>query len=225
MVEPSGEVLAAWREIRERLQRIEESGGDGQPEKIPLIDPTANVIALMAAAVQRQDDLRRAEAQRINELRIVGHDTNTALAHAESRRVDEQMALRSAYDEKLRDAEAKRIDAIRAVDVAAVAIQNERAVQQAAVLANQVSASKDALQALVASTADQLAKNLATSLSQILERLSSLEKSQYQLGGRATQQGEDRGQSNLRQGQLLAVGLAIAGWIVVVALFLLRGKP
>lgn len=88
-----------------------------------VIDPTANVLSLVEAANKRQDDLRIAEA----------------------RRVDEQMELRAYYTEKLADAEAKRLDAIRLVDVGAVSLANEKAGAQAAVLAKQVSESALAL--------------------------------------------------------------------------------
>lgn len=173
----------------------------------PVIDPTANVLKLVEKAVERLDDMAA--------LRALYQEK---LAAAESRRVDEQMALRASSDEKLRDAEAKRIDAIRAVDVGAVAIQNERAVQQASVLANQVSASKDALQALVASTADQLAKNLAASLTQILDRISALEKSQYQIGGRDIQR--DVGKFDMRY----VIGLVLGIPAVVLTVLALLGK-
>lgn len=102
-------------------------------------DPTSNVLMLVEAAVKRLDDLRIAEATRINEV----------------------MTLHQTYGEKLTQAEAKRIDAIRAVDVAAVATASERANQQATVLANQVTVSAETLRTLVATTADGVAKRIA----------------------------------------------------------------
>jgi hypothetical protein len=101
------------------------------PTGQPVIDPTANVLALVEAAVKRLDDLRAAEVTRINDV----------------------MELRSYYDKKLNDAEAKRIDAIRAVDVAAVATASGEARAQANVLAGQVAATAETLRALVTATA------------------------------------------------------------------------
>lgn len=121
-------------------------------------DPTENVRELMGAAVQRLDDLRNAEIRRLKDV----------------------MDLTSNYSEKLVAAEAKRIDAIRAVDVNAVAVASERAAQQALVLANQVSASAETLRLLVASTATQLAAQLAQTTAQLTERTASLEKAQYE---------------------------------------------
>jgi hypothetical protein len=64
----------------------------------PVVDPTQNVLNVLAAAVGRQDDLRTSEQRHLERLTEV----------------------RMQYDRELREAEAKRIDAIRAVDVAAV---------------------------------------------------------------------------------------------------------
>jgi hypothetical protein len=88
----------------------------------PVIDPTRNVLDLVAAAIQRQDDLREMESK-----------------HAR-----ERAELTAGYDEKLRTAESERINAIRAVDVAAVQRASEVANQQAATLALQVSTTADA---------------------------------------------------------------------------------
>jgi hypothetical protein len=134
---------------------------NSRKSEIPLIDPTTNVLSLVAAETKRSDDLRKAE----------------------SRRVDEVLELRAMYAEKLSIAEAKRIDAIRSVDVGAVAIASERAAQQAAVLASQVLQSAETLRALVSTTAGQVAANLLTISSQLNDRISALEKSQYEKTG------------------------------------------
>lgn len=126
-------------------------------------DPTANVLALVDAAVRRLNDLHEAEMRRVNEV----------------------MTLRADHSAQLAAAEAKRIDAIRAVDVAAVAVASERAAAQATVLANQVSTSAETLRSLVAATATTVAQQLAAALTPITERLASLEKNQYTDQGRS----------------------------------------
>jgi predicted PP-loop superfamily ATPase len=141
----------------------------------PVVDPTENVKLTVAAATLRQDDLREAEVRRQDDLR-----------EAERVRVDQQMTLRADYDAKLAVAEAKRIDAIRAVDVAAVAVANERATAQAAVLAAQVSQSAETLRTLVAATAQTVAQQLQTVSTGIGDRLSALEKSSYEGKGSGT---------------------------------------
>lgn len=124
----------------------------------PYTDPTHNVLLLVEAAVKRLDDL-------YNE---------------GFRRLDETLMIHLNYIDKLNVAESKRIDAIRAVDVAAVAIASERASQQAIVLANQVSASAETLRSLVASTASTVASQLQQVSARLEERLALLEKAQYE---------------------------------------------
>lgn len=109
-----------------------------RPTANPVTDPTVNVKDALREAVARFDALREADRR---------------YADAEIRRIDDLMGLRALYAEKLEVAEAKRIDAIRAVDVNAIAIANERATAQATVLANQVVATADTLRSLVSTTA------------------------------------------------------------------------
>jgi hypothetical protein len=163
---PNG-TTSEYREIIDRLKALQV---DGTAPRLAAIDPTLNVIQLVAAETKRQDDLRTAESKHRDDLM--------------NQREKHDLRLAEAQD-KLLVAEAKRIDAIRAVDVGAVAIASERASQQAAVLANQVSASAETLRALVASTAATVAQQLSQVSGQLVERISLLEKSQYEIRGGA----------------------------------------
>jgi hypothetical protein len=125
-------------------------------------DPTLNVREAMAFAVARIDDLRAAESRRLDDLRI-----------AETTRVNEIMQLTNSFHDKLALAESKRIDAIRSVDVNAVAVDRERAIGQATVLAAQVSGSADTLRAAQ--------QQLATTID---ARITKLEQAQYVGQGR-----------------------------------------
>jgi len=169
---------------------------DQQRNSKGAVDPTENVMALVKAAVKAQRDLRKSDNKYYDA--VMGNLKDTALLRsvaeskrlddlrgAESRRIDEQQKLVADFHEKLALAEAKRIDAIRAVDVAAVAVASERAGQQASVLANQVAASADALRALVATTADTMAKAQNALTAQFTERIATLEKSSYTGQGRS----------------------------------------
>jgi hypothetical protein len=138
-------------------------------------DPTQNVRELVMLVKEAADTLKGAEFRRVDEL-----------IQAERLRVNEQLQLRNDYNFKLAEAEAKRIDAIRAVDVGAVAVASDRANAQAIVLANQVAASAETLRSLVAVTATTQAQQLATLTTQLTDRLSSLEKSQYEKQGSGT---------------------------------------
>jgi hypothetical protein len=98
-------------------------------------DPSANVLALVEAAVQRINDLSVLEAKRQDELRAADIRRADDLRAAESRRVDEQAELRAEFADKLTNAEAKRIDANRAGDVSAMSVSNERSAAQATLAA------------------------------------------------------------------------------------------
>ena len=135
----------------------------------PNDDPSKNVSSLVAALSDRMEHMISEQILRLDEK-----------IEAERRRVNEQLTLRADYLVQLSIAEAKRIDAIRAVDVNAVAVANERATAQAAVLATQVSASAETLRALVAATAATVAQQLAQVSAGIADRLSALEKTQYE---------------------------------------------
>lgn len=69
-----------------------------------VIDPTANVLALVAAESKRQDDLRHAEGRRVDQ--YLGH-------------VKEMVILRAEFSKEMRELEARRVDANRQVDVLA----------------------------------------------------------------------------------------------------------
>ena len=146
-------------------------------------DPTDNVREMIATAIAASDSLRQLEQLRVIELlKAEQHRVNDNI-EAERRRINESMAVRADFNAQLAVAEAKRIDAIRAVDVNAVSVASERANAQAAVLATQVASSAEALRALVAATAATQATQLGTLTTQLTDRLTALEKSQYESKG------------------------------------------
>jgi hypothetical protein len=96
----------------------------------------------------------------------------------------EILAIESAHQKELTLAEAKRIDAIRAVDVSAVSVANEKAVASAQILATQVTQSAETLRSLVATSAEATAAQLQQIITPITDRLSLLEKAQYESLGK-----------------------------------------
>jgi hypothetical protein len=104
-----------------------------------VIDPTANVLQLVEAAITRQDDLRAAEG----------------------RRIDALMDLRAEYEDRLRTAESARIDAIRSVDTASVTRAAEVAAAQAETLRNQVAAAAQASTVALAAALEPIQKDIA----------------------------------------------------------------
>lgn len=163
-----------------------------------MIDPTANVIAILDAAVKRQDDLRASH----------------------SRHQDDIFKLQRFYDDKLRKAEAKRIDAIRAVDVAAVQRAAEVSAAQAQTLATQVAVSAEALRGQVAAAAAAQSAALAAALDPIQKDIAELRKAQYEAQGQKQQVVEGR-DSGRYMATLVGAVLASIG----IVSFLLSLKP
>jgi hypothetical protein len=203
------------QEIAAQLKALQDSG---RPAQIPLIDPTANVLSLVAAAIERQDDLRDAEFKRLadlmkkeercaHEVQAVRLRAQRDLAAAESRRID-----------ALTLAESRRIDALLAAASNNVALASEKAAAQAATLAQQVATSAEALRAQVATTATAVSAQLESLRDTFDKRITLLERSGYQMGGRDDQ----RDKNTQGTYTLIASLVAILGLVASVVFSLIR---
>jgi ElaB/YqjD/DUF883 family membrane-anchored ribosome-binding protein len=172
----------------------------------PVIDPTANVIAMLDAAVQRQDDLRAAESRHVREIND----------------------LRASFQTALQKAETDRINAIRAVDVGQVQRAAEVQADAASALASTVVNSAEAMRTQVAAAATAAATSLAAALVPIQEAIADLRRAQYEQQGQKQQVVETRETSTgTRQwtGIIIAAGIGFSGLIlslsgIVIALLL-----
>jgi hypothetical protein len=160
------------------------------------------VLALVDAAVQRQDDLRNSEA---------AHQREVA-------------ALRYTYEDKLRDAESRRLDAIGAVDVDAVGRAATAAAAQAATLAAQVVASAEALRTQVEQTRIQFATTLSTGLEPIQKDIADLRRVQYEQQGQkaatvdtTVSRTADRNLTVALVGLGITFGLGVFGLLIAAA--------
>jgi hypothetical protein len=125
-----------------------------------VIDPTQNVISLVAAEKERADDLRRAYKE----------ITDVKITHQK-----ELGDLRAQHQSDLRKAESERLDAIRQVDredVTKTAAQAMRAIETLAATTNTTA---ETLRSQVAATASAAAVSLANSMGEVNKRLSALE--------------------------------------------------
>lgn len=93
----------------------------------PPVDPTANVLALVASAMLRQDDLREAESKRRDDISILEREHRKEI-----------QGLESKYRDAQNVAEARRLDALLAAQNTAVAIAATRAEGTASALAERV---------------------------------------------------------------------------------------
>src|SRR6185503_58077 len=126
----------------------------------PVIDPTANVIALTEAANKRQDDLRLASEQ------FFGSKID-----ALSSRIDDFARAQAKLSKK----ESQRIDSIRRVDREDV---NK--------IAATATTTAETLRAQVATTAGAAQTSLANSMAEVNKRLSAVELSLSEGRGKAT---------------------------------------
>ena len=125
-----------------------------------VIDPTENVLALVQAAVNRQDDLRIA-ADKFMEAELM---------HV---RLTEE--LRASHQRELGEKEANRLDAIRQVDVL-----NGNAAANAEKLRTDLNSTATTMAKQTADVAATMAAQQAATVAGITERLSALEKSSYE---------------------------------------------
>lgn len=182
---------------------VDSSGG-------AVVDPTKNVLDLVQAlkemltairgADKEQADLRFRAAEQLNELR---YKNTQDLAAALANKLSDEAKLRADFSDRLALAESKRIDAIRAVDVGAVAVANERTTaaatalaksggDSALVLSTQLTKSADDVRILLKTTADEQNRNLQqqfagiiTSITTIGTRVTTLEQALAEGVGRS----------------------------------------
>lgn len=163
--------------------------GNGDPQTI---DPTKNVLDLVGALKEMLKELRISDkelndvrfksAEQLNDLRA---RQSQELATALASKLSDEAKLRADFSDRLALAESKRIDAIRAVDVNAVAVANERATatatalaktvgDSALVLSTQVTKSADDVRTLVKTTADEQNRNLQQTFTGIQTQFTSM---------------------------------------------------
>lgn len=199
----------------------------------PVVDPTANVLALVEAGNKRQDDLR---------------EMNNARIDAELRQQEQLADIRAKHQEAIDTLEAKRLDAVRNVDQLAAKTESERSAAAVTALATAAATTAVTLRSQVDTSAQALATQFTNTVSQLSERIAALEKSSYTGQGKqavqdpqvtellletralraaqSTSHGEDSGrkgsQDNLKS--VLQVGIAAILLMIALATFLLKSN-
>jgi hypothetical protein len=158
----------------------------------PVIDPTQNVLDLVAAAITRQDDLRERDREHAKELADLTRD----------------------YEAELRKAETNRIDAIRLVDTGNVARTAETNAAAASALAAQLVATAEQNRTQVASAAAAAVTSLAAALEPIQKDIRDLRDAQARgVGGK-----EQTTESSAAGRAWLALAIAATGVFASVVL-------
>jgi hypothetical protein len=166
-----------------------------------LFDPSRNVLDLVRAAIERQDDLRRVVEELLKaKLEAVSRESEMRSAQdrellaAVTLRLDREALLRAEFAKEIAATEKARVDAIRQVDKTAVDQTASAALQtaanlaktqtdSAAVLSTQVSTSAEALRNLVATTAAESNRNIQQQFTTLGTRVAALEQGSATLGG------------------------------------------
>lgn len=168
-------------------------GVDAQGRSV--IDPTVNVLNVVAAAVARLDDIAAIRA---------GYEAN----------ID---AIRDKHDQELRKAEAARIDAILKANQDQVQRSAEVQAQTAITLAQQVVNSAEALRVQVEQTRIQNATALTAEVDPLKKDIADLRQVQYETAGGKVQSKESAVDTRAATGLMIAGGALASSFVLGVA--------
>lgn len=163
-------------------------------------DPSPNVLDLVRAAEQRQDDLREQEAR-----------------HQRERFQDE---VRHNADMRL--AEARRLDARREVDISAAVRASETATATAATLAAQVARDAETMRGQREVERNAGTEALVTAIAPLSAAIAALEAAQHEQQGGKVAHTENRGLNQWAIGfaiSLVLMLVSIGGFVITAAGF------
>ena len=141
---------------------VDASGG-------PVVDPTANVIALNDASAIRQDDLREMFEKYVD----MRFQYNEKIAE-----------LHSSHQREMNEKEASRLDSIRHIDIQNAAATATQALTAIQTLATTTAANAENIRAQVTSTATTIATQHAAMASRMEDRIAALERASYEGAGK-----------------------------------------
>lgn len=127
-----------------------------------LYDPTRNVIALVASNSERLQ----------------------AMLDIHIKRLDERFATHVEYAANISLAENSRISAIREMDVKTYETAMNQATEDRLVLSNRMTVINDGLRALISASQEVLTKQTEQRVEQLSDRITLLERAQYQTQGK-----------------------------------------
>lgn len=196
MTDDNGDGPVTRREFEQRLSEV----------KAPaVVDPTANVLQLVEAAMQRQDDLRGESNRRQSDL-----------DKQERRHRLELRDLESKYRDAQQAAESRRLDALLAAQNSAAALTATRAEATATALAERVDNSAKTLATSVEATAKAFQTAVDATAKAFSERISPLEQLRFEQGGRREQQTETRATTQWTIERVMAVIVILLGGLYFV---------
>ncbi len=134
-----------------------------------VIDPTENVVALVKANKERNDDLRRLIDKSV---------------HSEIKHLRAEVKLRAKHQMQMAKAESGRLDSIRMIDAQAVQVAAAQAQTAIQTLATTASTSAETIRNALNTAAATAATQLQGLLSRVDERIRVLEQTSYTGAGK-----------------------------------------
>jgi 23S rRNA pseudoU1915 N3-methylase RlmH len=192
--EQTGPTHDVLQQILTRVTALQNEG-HAPAEKIPLIDPTANVKELFLAQKERNDDLRAAESRRNDDLRFQEEKCREKLDYERQQHQRELSEAEAKRIDSSALAESRRINALIEAGVNAVTLASQRAELTAKALADAVAASADALRSQVAAAAAAAMTTTEAMRANLDARVQRLEQQGYIGGGRSEEANAAKAQS------------------------------
>lgn len=149
-----------------------------------IADPTRAVRELNEASVKRLDDLAQERALLVDE-KIAGVRRALDATRGDISAMRAEMELRAVHQREMDMQESKRLDAVRQVDQLSVRTEADRSAAAITALAAAAATTAETLRSAVNTSATNLATQLDRTVTAIVERIASLEKSSYTGAGRA----------------------------------------
>lgn len=139
---------------------VDSSGG-------PTVDPTKNVLDLVAASITRQDDLREAAVERLNDLASAERVRVNEARIADKLRIDDLAEERRYYEQRIADGQTAQVN------------------NTSSLLANQLDKTNVALTSQIRESNEALLAQIAAMNVNLSGKIADLEKFRWEQGGRS----------------------------------------
>lgn len=186
----------------------------------PVPDPTKNVLDLVEAkgiATQAQFELNNRWQEKYIDLHMQRQDD---LRRLEADHLIKLLDIQAAHEEQLRVKEAARLDAIRAVDNAAVTRASEVAAVQASALAATVQATAEVQRNASSEGAVLQAAALEAAIKPLRDAVDDLRNKQFTQQGEKQAQGDNVSDRRSERGlSQQAIAILISAVLLAIALY------
>ena len=156
--------VAITRVLDSKVTGMEKPGVGVDAQGGAVVDPTKNVLDLVAGEVKRLNDLRELE----------GKLTDAKLLH-----LKEVSEVRASHAKEIRELDVDRLEKIRQVDVTAANTAADRALAAIHALGRAQETAAETQRSVMATTATTMATQLEQQMEALISRIAAVEKSIY----------------------------------------------